>query len=364
MAYPSEVLYEPITGATVGVWRVDLPGGSMVLKQIHCGSSGDPRWPTSADPASNYYWRREADLLAPDSALRAALDGVPGGIRPVRCHGVFDRPDDTVALWLEHLTGVYGARWDPDRYGIVAAQLGRTQGALTESALLAAPELSRTWLREHVALHRADGDPLARPGIWEPALAAGLFAPDAPDRMNALWAKLPAWLDRVEALPRTLTHFDFHPGNLFDADGETVVIDWAYAGVGPVGLDPACLALEAVYDHHLAPEVLPELFDLVVDGYATGYRQAGGILDAAAVRQAMIIGVAVKLGWTVPALLEAVAENRATLNGAPLAEGARNWAAAGNLLLNLVEDVDDGEPAPTSQTKRPPAGAAIIEEKP
>lgn len=364
VAYPSEVLYEPITGATVAVRRVDLPGGSMVLKQIHCGSAGDPRWPTSADPAGNYYWRREADLLAPDGRLRAALDGVPGGIRAVRCHGVFDRPDDTVALWLELLTGAYGARWSPARYRTAAVQLGRTQGALTEAPILTAPELSRTWLREHVGLHRSAGAALVRPGIWQPAQAAGLFGPDAPDRMSVLWAKLPSWLDRVEALPRTLTHFDFHPGNLFDAAGETVVIDWAYAGVGPVGLDPACLALEAIYDYHLGPELLPELFELVVNGYTTGYLEAGGPLAAAEVRQAMIITVAVKLGWTVPAMLESVAENRATLNGRPLAEGARAWAAAGNFLLNLADDVDAGGSAPTSQTKRPPAGAAIIEEKP
>ncbi len=361
MAYPTDVLYEPITGATVGVWRVRLPGGPMVLKQIHCGSSGDPRWPTSADPGSNYYWRREADLLAPDSRLRQALDAVPGGIRAVRCHGVFDRPDDTVALWLEQLTGEFGARWTPDRYRTAAVQLGRTQAALAGSELLIAPELSHTWLREHVALHR-DEDTLTRPGIWQPALTGGLFEPDAPDRMAALWGKLSTWLDRLEALPRTLAHFDFHPGNLFDADGETVVIDWAYAGVGPIGLDPACLALEAIYDFHLGPDLLPELFELVADGYTTGYREAGGTLDPRAIRQAMIITVAVKLGWTVPALLECVAENRATLNGRPLAEAAPAWAAAGNLLLNLVDDVDEPESAPTSQAKGPKVGAIRSEE--
>lgn len=362
MAYPKDVLYEPIAGATVGVWRVRLPGGPMVLKQIHCGSSGSPQWPTSPDPASNYYWRREADLLAPDSRLRAALDAVPDGIRAVRCHGAFDRPDGTVALWLESLTGEFGPHWSLERYRTGAAQLGRTQAALAESSVLAAPELSHTWLRQYTDLHRHEGDPLERSGTWDQALADGLFGPDDPARMATLWAALPRLMDEVEELPRTLTHFDFHPGNLFDAAGETVVIDWAYAGVGPVGLDAACLVFEAIFDFHHDAAELPALFDAVADGYATGYADVGGDLDAAALRRAMIITVAVKLGWTIAAVVAAVAEHRATLNGLPLAEGAPPWAAAGKFLLDLVDDVDEPRSAPTSQTKGPRNGPTRIEE--
>jgi len=353
--YPTEELYRPIAGATVGVWRVALPGGPMVLKQIHCGRSGSPRWPTSADPASNYYWRREADLLLPGSPLRAALGAVPDGIRPVTCHGVFDRPDGTVALWLEQLTGAYGPHWPADRYRRAAIQLGRTQAALAGSTLLAAPELSRSWLREYVGLHDESAT-LARPCLWRPAVRRGLFDGAAEPRFAALWARLPDWLEQTEALPRTLTHFDFHPGNLFDADGDTVVIDWAYAGVGPVGLDAACLAFEAVFDYHAEPAALPELFDLIADGYAVGYAAAGGTLDAAAIRRAMTITVAVKLGWTVPGLLAAVADEEPELNGVPLDRGAPAWAACANFLLDLVDeldqqDVDGPAPAPTSPTR-------------
>ncbi len=335
MAYPTDVLYQPIAGATVGVWRVTLPGGPLVLKQIHCGDSGSPRWPTSVEPGSNYYWRREAELLAPDSRLRAALDGVPGGIRAVRCHGAFDRPDGSVALWLEQLTGAFGPDWSLDRYRTCAVQLGRTQGALAGSEVLAAPELSRTWLRQYTELHREEGEPLERPGIFEPSISAGLFDASDQTRMATLWAAQPRLLESAEALPRTLTHFDFHPGNLFDRDGETVVIDWAYAGVGPIGLDAACLAFEAIFDYHRGPAELPELFDLIADGYATGYAEAGGELAAKAVRRAMIITVAIKLGWTIPAVLAVIAEDQPELNGRPTADAAPAWAAAGQFLLIL-----------------------------
>lgn len=364
MSYPTKELYRPIAGATVGVWRVDLPGGPMVLKQIHCGTAGDHRWPTSPDPHNNYYWRREADLLMPGSPLRRALDEVPGGIRPVRCHGVFDRPDGTVALWLENLTGGYGPHWPLDRYRRAATQLGRSQAALADSAVLARPELSRTWLREYAGLHRDTGDALDRPGIWDAAQDCGIFGRDVPARFSTLWAALPHWLDLTDALPRTLTHFDFHPGNLFDADGETIVIDWAYAGVGPVGLDAACLVFEAIFDYHREPADVAELFEVVAEGYATGYAEAGGRLDAAEIRRAMIITTAVKLGWTIPATLTAVAENRPTLNDKPLAEGARAWAGAGNFLMNLVDDVDDVDSAPTSPAKGPNDGPLKSEEKP
>ena len=50
-------------------------------------------------------------------------------------------------------------------------------------------------------------------------------------------------LARLDAVPQTLSHFDFHPANIFPGNGATAVIDRAYCGCGPIGTDAGHLTL-------------------------------------------------------------------------------------------------------------------------
>ena len=49
-------------------------------------------------------------------------------------------------------------------------------------------------------------------------------------------------------MPPTVCHLDVHPHNLFDGDGvdDTVLVDWAFVGIGALGEDPANLIVDAV----------------------------------------------------------------------------------------------------------------------
>lgn len=51
-------------------------------------------------------------------------------------------------------------------------------------------------------------------------------------------------LDDIPQVKSCLVHHDLHPGNLMDAAGQLIVIDWEYAGLGTPWLDAAALLTE------------------------------------------------------------------------------------------------------------------------
>src|SRR5207247_1470218 len=96
--------------ATAGLWHVSAGSDSAVLKVIQLSSTGDSRWPAEPDPGHPYYWRREA--LAYESGLFERLEG---GLRAPACRAVVERPDGSVALWLEAVSAA--PPWTPERLG-------------------------------------------------------------------------------------------------------------------------------------------------------------------------------------------------------------------------------------------------------
>jgi len=219
------------------MWLVD----DLVLKVVHDGGT-ESRWPTSNDPAHPYYWRREP--LAYASGLLEPF-GAPA------CRAIVERADGSVALWLDAVPEV--ERWTPELLGEVARRLGRAQAGPPADAAW----LSRGWLREYVSLHGVPYD------------------------------------DALDALPQTLCHFDFHPGNVLGRAAEFVV-DWAYAGVGPRGSDPGVLVADGVADGAFDPDGMTEA---VWDGYLAGLRDGGWSGDEEEVRYAFFRGTAMRLAW-------------------------------------------------------------------
>lgn len=153
----------------------------------------------------------------------------------------FDRPDGSVALWLEALA-------EPphtiEHYGLAARHLGRMQGAFAE-ALPSEPWLSRRWLR------------------W---------------------------------------HLDFYPGNLFGDGAQTILIDWAYCGLGVLGEDPGNFVPDAILDGFVTADRGAELERMVWDGYLAGLADASWAGDERAVGFAFAATPWLKFEWLDPAL--------------------------------------------------------------
>jgi hypothetical protein len=233
---------------------------SAVLKLIGLGAAPVPRWPSEPEPTDPYYWRREA--LVYESHLLERLDG----LRAPRLLGSFERVDGWVALWLEDVPA--SPLWTPEHLGAFARRLGKAQGGLA-GQLTDEDWLGRGFLRRYLDLHDIGG------------------------------AECEAVLARLDALPQSLAHNDLHPANIH-GDG-TVVLDWAFCGFAPLGLDPGVLVGDGVADGAITPEGADAAADAVWDGYASGLGDSGFAGDPTQIRWAFLRGTALRLSWLDPA---------------------------------------------------------------
>jgi Phosphotransferase enzyme family len=250
---------------TGGLWRVHSGAASAVLKLVQLNPAGHPRWPAAAEQEHPYYWRREP--LAYESGLLERL----GELRAPRLLASVTRSDDAVALWLEDESRP--PAFTPVLLGTVAERLGAAQGRLALE-LPAAPWLSRRWLRAYLVLR----GPLSRE--QERTLA------------------------RVEAAPQTLCHLDFYPGNLLGPDG-SVVIDWAYCGIGALGEDPGNLVPDAMFDGFVPVSQARELEEAVWEGYLAGLTRSPWRGDEQEVRWVFRAATVLKYTW-MPAAIDAL----------------------------------------------------------
>jgi hypothetical protein len=237
-----------VPAATAGVWLVRSSDDAAVVKLVHLRRDGNPRWPAAPEPEHPYYWRREPCVY--ESRL---VERVPV-VRAPRLRGLFERPDGSVALWLEALREPVRSI---DGYGRAARSLGRMQGALV-AALPDERWLSRRWLRAYLDLR------------------LGLTGPRSKEREDTLRA--------LEAGPQTFCHLDFYPANLFGDGNETVLVDWAYCGIGALGEDPGNFVPDTLLDGFAAAEEAEELEAVVWDGYRAGLADAGWTGDERTVR--------------------------------------------------------------------------------
>ncbi|MGH9114185.1 MAG: phosphotransferase [Acidimicrobiales bacterium] len=336
-----------VAAATAGLYRVHADGRTTIVKVLAPAADAPGFWRPGGSETHWYYWRREAEAYG--SGMLATLGG---GLRAPRCLGVFERADGTVALWLEDLRGTAAPAWPVARYGLAARHLGRAQGEfLSGRPLPTQPWLSRGWLRTYVARRdrvagarggAVDPSVLSDPAAWRhPALAAWVADPPIA-ALRAMRADQPRFLDVLDRLPLTLCHLDLHPANLFDggagAGTTTAVIDWSFAGIGALGEDAGDLVPDAVFDLHVRPDHLADLYDAVAAGYDAGLRDAAWSGPPEMVRLAMAAAMAAKYVWIAPALARAVSDERDQLNGRPTAQTVAAWAPTVRFLLDRTEE--------------------------
>ena len=232
---------------------------TAVLKLIRFGAAPLPRWPSGAEPSDPYYWRREA--LVYGSGLLDGLDG----LQAPRLLGLFEREDGSVALWLEDVPE--SPPWTAERLGAFARRLGRAQ-AVFARCLPQEEWLPRGFLRRYLGLHEIGG------------------------------AECEAVLARLDAFPHTFAHNDLHPANVH-GDGGTV-LDWAFSGLAPLGLDPGVLVGDGIADDVIPAEHADAAGTAVWEGYSAGLRDGGFDGDLDAIRWAFLRGTALRLSWLDP----------------------------------------------------------------
>lgn len=216
------------------------------------------------------YWRRELLLFA--SGL---LDDLPSGFAAPRYYGGSERSGNTSWLWLEDLTEAR-TEWSPERLELAALHLGHFNGGyLAGKEVPAFPWLSRNAARQLIATARRLLPSMEErvPGLRGHPVTQFVRAADPV-------------LDALERLPQTFCHLDAGCYNLMSrplpGSGEEILaIDWALAGIAPVGADLSQLAVDSRLTSGLG------LFDnepALVERYRAGLRDAGWDVDLDLVR--------------------------------------------------------------------------------
>jgi Phosphotransferase enzyme family len=334
-ALEAEQIYEPIVGATVGVWRVQAGSRTAVLKRLGLREAAHSNWRAGVDESDWMYWRREA--CAYESEMFAEMTD---GLRAPDCFHIANRSDGSVALWLEDLHGRSGSDWPVADYAPASRHFGRWQGrAVVEDRTRDDRWLSRNWLRTYLTQRDVDDEMLADDRPWHRAELAEWFDRADIARMRAMRADRPIFLDALTALPPVVCHLDLHPRNLFvDPTGTTAVIDWAYVGLGHLGEDVGNLVPDSVLDFHVPADQIERLDEETADAYTSGLAEVGADIDPRRVRLGMTATMAAKYAWIAPAMARAVIEERANLNGRPIGDAITTWAPAVRYLLDRADE--------------------------
>ncbi|NNE12863.1 MAG: hypothetical protein HKN41_11545 [Ilumatobacter sp.] len=171
---------------------------------------------------------------------------------------------------------------------------------------------------------------------------------DLVDRWRPLFERLldamPVLLERLERWPEGFGHLDAFSRNAASIGDRMVMIDWAYAGIAPVGTDAAGIVGMTGMHGDVTGDDLGRLYRVVVDEYTAGLHAAGLEIDPADVEAT--VALLLVLRWTgfmtqIHALGDRLVEVAESVGGRPFADTAAAWAALSELVATLAESVLD-----------------------
>jgi hypothetical protein len=235
--------------------------------------------PQAMDPGGIWYWKRE--VLAYQSGMLYSLPG--GNVSAPACHTIEERPDGTLWLWLDDLKDGIGSQWPLEHYAVAARHLGRFNGAyLVGQNIPSESWVTCNWLRQYVE-HASSMIEFIRNKPDLP-IVLRLYPGDSLAQILATWDVHNSILDVLENLPQVFCHQDAFKRNMFARGEQTILIDWSYTGIAPVGAELVALVAGTIGLFEVPADRVKELDRICFEGYVQGLRDAGWNGDARLVR--------------------------------------------------------------------------------
>lgn len=312
--------------------RTALHPWTLILKALY-PHAGD-------DPSGSHYWRREADAYQ-----SGFLNALPGGLAAPRCFGVSEQADGSIWLWLEDVKDELHD-WPLSRYGMAARHLGSFNASFpADRKSTAWPWLSTDWIRKDLA-HVAEAIGHLSDSLHHP-LMRELLPGDAPAKVSRLWAERESFLSALDRLPQVLCHFDAFRRNLFARRAknkdQTVLIDWAFVGKGPVGAEIVSLVWVTLGFGEVEAANASQLDEIVLDEYMRGLHDAGWRGHEHQVRLGFAAGAALRrlgtIGYVTPWIVDETRHAELeSLARRPLSAWTENFAEAGRFVEGLADE--------------------------
>jgi len=274
----------------IGVDRNEWCDWSIILIIIHSPRNfGHMNFGEGVDPAQWNYWKRE--LLLYQSGL---LESLPEGLLAPQCYAAEEIQGNLGGIWLEDITDSFSGDWPLYRYALTARHLGRLNGAyISRRQLPSFPWLSTGRTRQWLSAFPWQDFP------WEHPRVCQQFPSPGTNSFRRMLQDHPRFLARLDQLPHTLSHGDTYPTNfksrrLNRNQEQTVAMDWALAGIEPIGADLGQLVFGT--SRKLRGYKLHDISQMLFTSYLNGLQDSGCRIDPQLVRFGYVTSAAFRVG--------------------------------------------------------------------
>jgi hypothetical protein len=274
----------------IGVDRSEWLDWSIILKVIQSPANlGLVNMGEGDDQTHWNYWKRELRLYQ-----SGWLDTLPEGITSPRCYDAVELPGNIAGLWLEDISDTFSDTWPLYRYALTARHLGRLNGIfISRRELPNFPWLSRERNRQWLNMIPWQDFP------WDHPRVVQSFPHKDENIFRSMLCDHKLFLDKLDQLPRTISHGDTFPTNfrsrrVYRGQEQTVAIDWALAGIAPIGDDLGQLVYGT--SMNLKGYKLQDISQMLFTSYMNGLQDSGCRIDPQIVKFGYVASAAFRVG--------------------------------------------------------------------
>ncbi|MEM7077020.1 MAG: phosphotransferase [Pseudomonadota bacterium] len=295
------LIYNPRNAVTLSITRETYADRSAIIKTLSGNNRADTpvEWRVSDDQRHWNFWRREA--LVYNSEIDSLLSS--SGVRLPQLFACTQQ-SRRIVLTLEDVQGRTGSTLSDADFEVMAYAWALGQAALSKHPHAWQHFASRRFLRTYSGSKPVNFALLDEDAAWAHPLLAEAWPRGLREDLGFLYAyreSLYAILERAARIP---CHLDLWPNNMFiDPDGQLVLIDWGFFGLGAWGEDIGNFLPDAVFDGFVDAAHLDVLAERLLAAYHLGLRDAGVAVTLDSLRR-NVYASAVKYIWLGPLLIE------------------------------------------------------------